>query len=1263
MKTTKLRRTASLLLALVLALPLLPTAAFGASPESVTAYVTISTAGTIPVGGGTLMARAPVTATDLNANGTIDIDDALAAAHARYADASRGYASAAGTYGLAITKLWGDTSGAFGYYVNDASASGLTDAVNDGDAITAYVFSDQSSWSDTYTYFDVSSVTAAKDAAFDLTLTAAGWTSSSPLSGAQIVTIDPATGAGTNVEGKTTDSNGQVSLSFAAAGTYYVSAASAAAIVPPVCVVTVKDTLSDADYVSAAAARLTWNGIRGSNAAQNSVTSSPDIPSSVTVNGQSVAVSWACSDTTGALSVSNYYGPWSAYVDRPKSADAEAALTATLTYGTAEAEKTFGITVKAEGATESRSVVAYGPLMQGIAKNYADSDASTSAINDSDIPWAAADMAKYGSTLGEAARYAALKETGTNAALAKYILAEIAQGRSASAPDAAGANIWSAPSILLARRAAGKTSYADNEALITAMLDYLNGPQSAFDTDTVSAMLPALAAYCGSASVKTAADAAVAWLSSHQNSDGTWSSYGTSSCESTAAVVTALASLGIDAHTDQRFIKNGKSAIEGLMSFALADNSGFGHKGNVTYNAMATEQGFRALVAYARFKAAGSAYNIYADAASGTAPAPAISATYVPGDTGGTAESKSVTVTVSVYGDTVHGSSAPHIFSSDGGSGRAWITSQSETFSNGGTAMDAVKKALSDNGYKVSATSYYISAVTTPAGAVLSEKSNGDNSGWLCLVNGASLSVGMNDYALAAGDKVTFYYTDDYTKESGSEKWSGTPPASASAGSVSLSDAAAYIYRTVPAPTFGAVGGEWAVTGVARSGFSAPESWYASYFSALSAAVSANKGVLSERKYTEYARAVLALTAIGRDPKNVAGYDLLAPLGDYDAVMKQGVNGAVWALIALDSGNYEVPQISGGSTQATRDMYIKAILSSELAGGGFSVSGTGAADPDMTAMALTALSRHADYSGASAVINRGLAKLAAMQNSSGGFDGGYSESVSQAIVALSSLGIGMDDARFVKNGKTLLDALGSYAAVGGGFRHALGDSTANAMASEQALCALDAAARLAAKKNAVYDMTDAKSSAGYADVRSGDWFSSAADYCAGKGVMTGVSEGRFAPYMSTSRAMMAASLYRLAGAPTIYYIRRPDSAFSDVADGAWYYNAVMWDSLNGITRGAGGGRFAPDDAVTREQAAVMLYRWANYKGLDTTQGGMAIREYRDFESVSAYALEAMTWAVNTGILGGRSGLLAPDAAAPRAETAQMLMRLCEYYKL
>ena len=145
---------------------------------------------------------------------------------------------------------------------------------------------------------------------------------------------------------------------------------------------------------------------------------------------------------------------------------------------------------------------------------------------------------------------------------------------------------------------------------------------------------------------------------------------------------------------------------------------------------------------------------------------------------------------------------------------------------------------------------------------------------------------------------------------------------------------AKYMLSAVPKPDHADVGGEWAVLGLARCGYTVPDGYFEGYYGKLVTYVKECEGVLHERKYTDYSRVVITLSALGIDARDVGGYDLLKPLGDYDKTIWQGLNGPIWALIALDSANYPVPRNEEAETQATRQMYIDCILSEELNEGG-----------------------------------------------------------------------------------------------------------------------------------------------------------------------------------------------------------------------------------------------------------------------------------------------------------------------------------------
>ncbi len=180
----------------------------------------------------------------------------------------------------------------------------------------------------------------------------------------------------------------------------------------------------------------------------------------------------------------------------------------------------------------------------------------------------------------------------------------------------------------------------------------------------------------------------------------------------------------------------------------------------------------------------------------------------------------------------------------------------------------------------------------------------------------------------------------------------------------------------------------------------------------------------------------------------------------------------------------------------------------------------------------------------------------------------------------------------------------------------------------------------------------------FADVNAGDWFYQDVLFSYEKGLMSGMDAAIFAPYANTTRAQIAVIFYRMEGSPAV----EGENSFTDVVRGsgtAWFYDAVTWAQQNGIMGGYSNSSFAPNDPITREQLAAIFYRYAQYKGYDTTQGGMAIREFDDYESISDYAMGAMAWAVNTGLVKGDSNRLHPNGTATRAELAAMLHRFAE----
>ena len=189
--------------------------------------------------------------------------------------------------------------------------------------------------------------------------------------------------------------------------------------------------------------------------------------------------------------------------------------------------------------------------------------------------------------------------------------------------------------------------------------------------------------------------------------------------------------------------------------------------------------------------------------------------------------------------------------------------------------------------------------------------------------------------------------------------------------------------------------------------------------------------------------------------------------------------------------------------------------------------------------------------------------------------------------------------------------------------------------------------------------TETPSETKFNDVSANDWFASAVDYVTGKGMMNGTADNTFSPKANTTRGMVVTVLYRLENQPST-----SAASFTDVASGAYYANAVAWANANGIVSGYGSGKFGPNDKVTREQLAAILYRYAQYKKYDVSVGeDTNILSYDDAQSISSYAIPAIQWACGAGVVTGKSGSkLDPKGNATRAEVAAMLMCFCENVK-
>ena len=416
--------------------------------------------------------------------------------------------------------------------------------------------------------------------------------------------------------------------------------------------------------------------------------------------------------------------------------------------------------------------------------------------------------------------------------------------------------------------------------------------------------------------------------------------------------------------------------------------------------------------------------------------------------------------------------------------------------SNDWTAWDAVKACLDNAKYEYTGSGAYLKSITDTKGQTLGEKSDGKSSGWMFGVKPAQGEETLPNTTLDAtfihdGDTVRLFFTNKYIPVDPDEPVD--PGTEIPNFDKVYADTKKYIQNNVPAPVVASDRGEWAVLGLARAGVELSDAYIQAYYGKVVAYVKANigsDGVLVDPEshnptVTDNERIILALTAIGKDPANVGDKNLLTALQNKDIMQvtdtsKTDINGLVFGLLALNSGNY------------TQDSYwlVQAILTQQNADGSWSANAETkpASDVDMTAMALQALAPYyneGDDTTVNAAVDKALQWLSAKYKGTGYTS---AESCAQVVVALSALQLNANsDSSFVKTvdgapTSVLGDLLRYYLGEGQGFKHAASLKTADQKATEQALYAMAAYERYCRRTNALYDMTDAVCAHSF-----GDW--------------------------------------------------------------------------------------------------------------------------------------------------------------------------------
>lgn len=416
--------------------------------------------------------------------------------------------------------------------------------------------------------------------------------------------------------------------------------------------------------------------------------------------------------------------------------------------------------------------------------------------------------------------------------------------------------------------------------------------------------------------------------------------------------------------------------------------------------------------------------------------------------------------------------------------------------SNDWTAWDAVKACLDNAKYEYTGSGAYLKSITDTKGQTLGEKDDGKSSGWMFGVTPAQGKETLPNTTLDAtfihdGDTVRLFFTNKYIPVDPDEPVD--PGTEIPNFDKVYADTKKYIQNNVPAPVVASDRGEWAVLGLARAGVELSDAYIQAYYGKVVAYVQKNMGadgvLLDPESHnptvTDNERIILALTAIGKDPANVGGKNLLAALQDRNIMQVTNtsdtdINGLVFGPLALNSGNY------------TQDSYwlVQAILTQQNEDGSWSSSADTkpVGDVDMTAMALQALAPYyneGDDTTVNAAVDKALQWLSAKYKGTGYTS---AESCAQVVVALSALQLNANsDSSFVKTvdgapTSVLGDLLRYYLGESQGFKHAASGKTADQKATEQALYAMAAYERYCRRTNALYDMTDAVCAHSF-----GDW--------------------------------------------------------------------------------------------------------------------------------------------------------------------------------
>ncbi|MBB4823244.1 hypothetical protein HNO89_000462 [Sporosarcina luteola] len=851
---------------------------------------------------------------------------------------------------------------------------------------------------------------------------------------------------------------------------------------------------------------------------------------------------------------------------------------------------------------------------------------------------------------------------------------------------------------------------AKRKALDVLLADEKEGGGFAFsgnsaDPDMTGMALLTLANYQDDSAAAAAIERAKQALRQKQLDTAGWSSWGTENSNSIATVISGLVAIGEDPLSDQ-WKKGDNTPLDALGSFQL-ENGAFTYTLDnfVGTNMMATEQSLLALLDIKNGK------SVWQQFAPVQAPGPNPGQPSDPGNPNGpgspTDEEKPSVP------DTPTPPTAPSartiLFSVEKRTmGQGDIISPTRvSLQDGETAYTVLRRIASEQGISLESIgdgpTLYVQSIDG-----LGEFDGGPQSGWMYSVNGVFPQYSAGLYTLQDGDNLRWQYTKNLGVDLGNI-WdpndvpggtvtpgnSGGSGNQGNTGNQGNSGGSTKPADTKPAPAVSTevaskiesaikgiqqkmlrdgVQSEWEAIGLSKSGMTIPSSYTVKFKETLEDQVLSKSGK-GRMKITDVERLTLAAGVLGIDPRNVdgKGFNLIEKIYNSetrttgeDSLTFQGNNGVIFALIALDSKQYAVPE----GAKWTRDKLVKELLKTQKSDGSWSLEAntTGSTSVDITAMALTALAPYKEQQAVKQSIDHAVQYLSKAQGSTGGFQetfvGGISsEATAQLIIGLTANGIDPRSQAFTKNNSNLIDHLLSYRANDGGFKHLIEDNDSNGMSTEQALQALVAFNLYANGKGALYNFTEnnvkpvptptpvpepTPIAAQFKDVAS-HWSAEYIQQAVEQGLVKGYEDGTFKPNQSLTRAQAVSILVRALELET-----DKQNPFMDTQHYAKDTQADIAAAYHhGLIKGQD-GKFRPTEKVTRAQMALLFYRAYEIQN-GKKYAGQTKAPFSDMKKYNTEAKDAVDMLYALHMAAGENGKFMPGDSTSRGQATKMLI--------